>query len=323
MQRLTIVKQSDVSHGTALHFADDWFYGRNALCGKPMRGTARDGEASWKRMCGTCTRIMNKRVEAAHAEALLTQVELDHAEALLCQDNSRCPGAREHAGRCEVLIAGRADLLELGADLGLSEFALLSDTEDLRELVLKAEALEVAKSAGDVADFDEEAVYAQGENATTYTPEETNEMTTPLYVRITEGFEPIEPGDLGVAENETFQFGALGWSGGLQHVDLYRANGERVRFDLEYFKKVALAVDHIGFQPQPRGLENPVLRRVFVQAGKSEVERLREERDAFKNKLMESFVYMTLAADKIETTSVSRADFAEEMRQFVRDGHKL
>ena len=68
---------------------------------------------------------------------------------------------------------------------------------------------------------------------------------------------------------------------------------------------------------------NPVLRKAFIQAGKPEIERLREERAAFKNRLMESFVYMTLAADKIETTSISRTDFAEEMRQFVRDGHKI
>jgi hypothetical protein len=68
--RLNIVKQSDVSFGTALHYAEDWTYGRNALCGKTMRATVRDGEAAWKRMCGTCARIMAKRVETAHAEAL-------------------------------------------------------------------------------------------------------------------------------------------------------------------------------------------------------------------------------------------------------------
>lgn len=148
-------------------------------------------------------------------------------------------------------------------------------------------------------------------------------MTTPLYVRITEGSEDQENTSIVVRENETFQFGTLGWSGGLPHIDLYRASGERVRFDLEYFKKTAVAVDHIDFQPQPRGLEDPVLRRAFVQAGKSEVERLREERNAFKHKLMETYVYMTLAADKIETTSISRTDFAEEIRQFVRNGHRL
>ena len=128
----------------------------------------------------------------------------------------------------------------------------------------------------------------------------------PLYVRITEGSEDQENASIVVRENETFQFGTLGWSGGLPHVDLYRASGERVRFDLEYFKRVAVAVDHIDFQPQQR-----------------EVERLRAERDAFKARLMETFVYMTLAADKIETSSISRTDFAEQMRQFVRDSHKL
>lgn len=153
-------------------------------------------------------------------------------------------------------------------------------------------------------------------------------MATPLYVRITEGSEDQEDTSIVVTENETFQFGALGWSGGLPHVDLYRASGERVRFDLEYFKKVAVAVDHIDFQPQrkPLSLENPLVRAAYLRAGKSEVERLLEvlaERDAFKHKLMESFVYMTLLADKIETSSISRSDLAEEIRQFVRDGHKL
>lgn len=155
--------------------------------------------------------------------------------------------------------------------------------------------------------------------------------TTPLYVRITEGSEDQENTSIVVTENETFRFGALGWSGGLRHVDLYRASGERVRFDLEYFKKVAVAVDHIDFQPQPRGLEDPVLRRAFVQAGKPEVERLREERDAFKHKLMESLVYMTLFAEKVEVmrggipngTWGDGKRLAEEIRQFVRDGHKL
>lgn len=69
--RTNIVKQSDVSFGTALHWAENWSYGRNALCGKPMRATAQDYEVGFKRMCGSCTRIMAKRVEKAHAEALI------------------------------------------------------------------------------------------------------------------------------------------------------------------------------------------------------------------------------------------------------------
>lgn len=161
-------------------------------------------------------------------------------------------------------------------------------------------------------------------------------MATPLYVRITEGSEDQENTSIVVTENETFRFGALGWSGGLRHVDLYRASGERVRFDLEYFKKVAVAVDHIDFQPQrkPLSLENPLVRAAYLRAGKSEAERLLEvlaERDAFKTKLMESFVYMTLLADKIEVLHGGKPDglwgdgkrLAEEIRQFVRDGHKL
>ncbi len=156
----------------------------------------------------------------------------------------------------------------------------------------------------------------------------TRVATTPLYVRITEGSEDQENTSIVVAENETFSFGALGWSGGLRHVDLYRGNGERVRFDLEYFKKVAVAVDHIDFQPQrkPLSLENPLVRAAYLRAGKSEAERLLEvlaERDAFKTKLMETFVYMTLLADKVETSSISRTDLSDEIRQFVRDGHKL
>lgn len=104
--RFNIVKQSDVSFGTALHYALDWTYGRKALCGKEMRSTARDGEVSYKRRCGSCVKIMGTLVEKAHAEALPTQVELDHAEAL-----------------------------------------------------------EVAKDRLDIADFDEEAVYAQAEQS--------------------------------------------------------------------------------------------------------------------------------------------------------------
>lgn len=155
------------------------------------------------------------------------------------------------------------------------------------------------------------------------TTDRENQMSaTPLYMRITEG---IDSGSVVVAENETFQFGALGWSGGFRHVDLYRASGELVRFDLEYFKKVAVAVDHIGFQPQrkPLPLEASDVAAAFIRAGKPEIERLRYERDAFKAKLMETFVYMTLVADRIETNSISRTDLAEEIRRFVRDGHRL
>lgn len=59
-----------------------------------------------------------------------------------------------------------------------------------------------------------------------------------------------------------------------------------------------------------------------------DVERLSAERDAFKLKLMETFVYMMLLADKIEategtTTAHRRELLAKEIRQFVRDGHKL
>lgn len=57
----------------------------------------------------------------------------------LCQDNDRCPGVHGHTGRCEVLIVGRGELVEIGTALGLSRSALLSDTADLRELVIKAE----------------------------------------------------------------------------------------------------------------------------------------------------------------------------------------
>lgn len=164
----------------------------------------------------------------------------------------------------------------------------------------------------------------------------TRVMATPLYVRITEGSEDQENVSIVVTENETFSFGALGWSGGLPHIDLYRANGERVRFDLEYFKKVAVAVDHIDFQPQrkPLPLENPVVRAAYLRAGKSEAERILEvlaERDAFKLKLMESLVYMSLLADNVEVLRGGKPDgywrdgkrLAEEIRQFVRDGHKL
>jgi len=70
MHRHSIVKQSDVSHGTVLHYADDWSYGRNSLCGKPMRANAEDWERGHKRICGSCARIMRKRVELAHAQAL-------------------------------------------------------------------------------------------------------------------------------------------------------------------------------------------------------------------------------------------------------------
>jgi len=65
------VKQSDVSFGTALHWAEgSWSYGGKSLCGKPMRAIARDHEREYKRVCGSCAKIMAKRVENDHAEAL-------------------------------------------------------------------------------------------------------------------------------------------------------------------------------------------------------------------------------------------------------------
>jgi hypothetical protein len=75
-----------------------------------------------------------------------------------------------------------------------------------------------------------------------------------------------------------------------------------------------VAVDHINFEPQRR-----------------EFERAHEERDAFKTRLMESFVYMTMLADKVELLHGGKPDgtwgdgkrLAEEIRQFVRDGHKM
>lgn len=100
------VKQSDVSYGTALHWADDWSYGGNSLCGKPMRASAREWETKHKRVCGTCARIMAKRVEAAHAEALET--------------------------RSAIAGTARDKLIAQGRALGLAESVLLLDTEALR-----------------------------------------------------------------------------------------------------------------------------------------------------------------------------------------------
>lgn len=81
--RFNIVKQSDVSFGTALHYALAWTYGRKALCGKPMRATAHDSEVGYKRRCGSCVKIMARIVEAAHAEAVILDERRTIARAYL------------------------------------------------------------------------------------------------------------------------------------------------------------------------------------------------------------------------------------------------
>lgn len=155
------------------------------------------------------------------------------------------------------------------------------------------------------------AVFTASVDETTATvcQQKARETKMPHYVENTES-------------GEIFTFEGTGWAGGLPLMHVFRENGEHVRVDAAYFVKAfrALGPDR---KPQPSGLENPNLRQAFIRAGKSEAERLREERDAFKTKLMETFVHMTLLADKLETTSVSRTDLADEIRKFVRDGHKL
>lgn len=149
--RFNIVKQSDVSFGTALHYALDWSYGRKALCGKEMRSTARDFEVEYKRVCGSCARIMAKNAETAHAQALLTQIELDHVEAIeIAKDRLDIPDFDEEAvyAQAELTVApgDRGDLINRGRALGFTESMLLSDTDELRRLVKMHEGIEAEKA---------------------------------------------------------------------------------------------------------------------------------------------------------------------------------
>lgn len=70
MPSIRIVKRSDVSFGTALHYAIDWSYGRDSLCGQTMRAFADSSEIGLKKVCGNCARVLASQVEKAHAEAL-------------------------------------------------------------------------------------------------------------------------------------------------------------------------------------------------------------------------------------------------------------
>lgn len=154
MPNTMIVKQSDVSHGTALHLADNWSYGRNSLCGKPMRATARDFEISYKRVCGTCAKIMAKRVEKAHAEALR---ELSFQAG----DTVQYTGTDPEDDPTKVGVVQAVDGEKLTIRWDDNDVDVMYVGRIVHFTYEADSALELAKDRLDIADFDEEAVYAQ------------------------------------------------------------------------------------------------------------------------------------------------------------------
>lgn len=257
--RLNIVKQSDVSYGTALHYALDWTYGCNALCGKPMRATARDYEIGHKRVCRSCVKIMAKIVDKAHAEALrdltfaagdtvqytgthpendpttVGVVEVVEGDKLIIRwddgdvdemytgrlvhftrgdcrisQESAPQAATDRVNAAEIAATLSAAMIEglthfhrhgnwgrvtCGTRVALLDrklvghsrrgiepdlitetgFAVLAQLSATEADAAHAEAIEIAKSRLDVADFDEEAVYAQAERTYRVTCEPTHD----------------------------------------------------------------------------------------------------------------------------------------------------